>query len=113
MCVDFQEKQVTLCEGYECFISKRQLDEIVSLNGGRPIRLFRSLLNVFFEPHVLASSSALGTRSNKPLDREVLNACIGEKLRLCTCNIPVYYYSALHTHRLHPDELRCCPLCSD
>ena len=58
------------------FITRRQLDEVLSASAGRPTKLFRLLLSVFFQPSVLATSSALGSKKNNALDKEILEACI-------------------------------------
>lgn len=66
-----------LCDGYDVYLTRRQIDEIKSC-GGTPTRVFRALLSVFFDPIVLAQSSALGSKFNNGLDRTILEACIGK-----------------------------------
>lgn len=73
-----QANKIELVPGYDVLISPRQLDEAVAASGGRGTKLMRGLLSVFFEPHVLARSSALGSRGNESLDKDILAACISK-----------------------------------
>lgn len=73
-----QANKIELVPGYDVYVAPRQLDEVVAACGGRATKLMRGLLSVFFEPHVLAKSSALGSRGNEPLDKDTLAACISK-----------------------------------
>lgn len=72
------QARVELVPGYGVFLTARQLDEAVAASNGKPTKLMRGLLSVFFEPEVLGQSSALGSRSNKSLDQDILAACISK-----------------------------------
>ena len=71
-----------LVPGYGIFISPRQLDEAEGKNGGKATKLIRNLMGVFFEHHVLAKCSALGSRKNPGLDQNVVSACISKCLHI-------------------------------
>ena len=72
----------------------------------QPKKLMRALLAVFFEPHILAKSCALGTRSgNAGLDKEILGACICKYLLCFLCYLLNFRIFSLTFH--------CCRLCSD
>ena len=72
------QEKVELVEGYNVFISPRQLDEVVASGGGRPTRLIRGLLTAFFDNNTLASSSALGSRIYPAIDPNIRDACISK-----------------------------------
>ena len=76
-----QEKKIELVEGYGVHLTQRQLDGAVS-GAKSNTHLMRNLLGVFFTKEVLATSSALGTRRHKALDKQILDACILCKLIL-------------------------------
>ena len=44
-----------------------------------PTRLIRDLMSSFFTREVLASSSAMGGRTNKALDNDVIAACLSNR----------------------------------
>ena len=69
-----QANQVELVPGYGIYIAAKQLDEVKS-SGHSPTKLIRNLLTAFFEPQVLAASSALGSRKNPALNKDILDAC--------------------------------------
>lgn len=66
---------IELVPGYGVFLTRKQLDMTVA-NSSSATKLIRNLMMVFFEPQVLAASSALGTRKNKALDKDKVDACI-------------------------------------
>ena len=70
--------KLELVAGYGVMITQRQLDEAVGESNGSPTRLIRNLMSTFFSREELARSSCYGSRNNKPLDRDVLSACISE-----------------------------------
>ncbi len=72
--------KVRLSDGYDVFLTQRQLAEVVSSSGGRATKLFRALLGVFFDPFTLAKSSALGSKMNGAFDRDILEASVGTPL---------------------------------
>ena len=76
-----QANKVELVPGYGVYITSKQLDLIKS-NSNSATKLLRNLLMVFFTPQTLASSSALGSRKNQPLDKCILDACF----RKCVVN---------------------------
>jgi len=65
-------------DGYGVYLTQWQLDEALDQSGNVPTKLVRNLMNVFFQPDVLASSSAYGTRKHPALDRDIVSACIRE-----------------------------------
>ena len=65
-----------LVEGYGVFCSQRQLDAAIDGAGASPTKLMRNLLSIFFAPHILAVSSARGTKNNSALDQDILDSCI-------------------------------------
>ena len=67
---------------YGVFLSRRQLDEAVAGSSNSPTKLIRNLLSVFFTRETLAGSSAFGSRTNPPLDREIVSACIHKFIRI-------------------------------
>ncbi len=67
-----------------------------------PTRVFRALLGVFFDPTVLAQSSALGSKFNNGLDRTILEACIGNTYTIqfnALININCYNYMQVISKR--------------
>ncbi len=54
------------------YLTKRQLDEVLSGSANRPTKLFRSLLGVFFDLLTLSASSALGSKINPGLNRDII-----------------------------------------
>ena len=79
-----QPKAIELVPGYGVFLTQRQLDAAIDGAYDTPTRLMRNLIGTFFTPEVLAVSSALGTRDNVGLDRDILDACI-RKYIICVC----------------------------
>jgi len=65
-------------EGYGVYLTQRQLDQALDQSGNVHTKLVRNLMNVFFQPDVLASSSVYGTRKHPALDRDIVSACIHE-----------------------------------
>jgi len=70
--------KVELVPGYNVYIAPRQLHEAVASSEGRPTRLIRELLLVFFNNHILAQSSALGSRCHPAIDPNIRDACISK-----------------------------------
>ena len=110
--------KVELVPGYGVYLTPRQLDEAVASGNGKPTKLMRCLLSVFFEPQVMAQSSALGSRANKPLDKDILSACISKCILyiiiICISCIlspfsylpfPLYCLQCIHHSNI--DELSC------
>ena len=62
-------------------IGLKQLNSIKS-NSNVPSKMIRNFLLVFFEPEVLARSSALGLHTNHALDQKILEASFGKFLNL-------------------------------
>lgn len=69
---------VELVPGYGVVLSQRQLDEAIDSSAGSPTRLIRNLMSSFFTKEVLAASSALGGRTNKALDKDIVSACLSK-----------------------------------
>ena len=65
-----QANEVEIVAGY---VSCKQLDMIKS-NSNSATKLLRNLLTAFFTLQTLATLSALGSRKNQPLDKNILNA---------------------------------------
>jgi len=61
-------------EGYGVYLTQHQLDHALDQSGN----VHTNLMNVFFQPDVLASSSVYGTRKHPALDRDIVSACIHE-----------------------------------
>ena len=57
-------------------LSQRQLDEAVDNSSGSPTRLVRNLMSIFFSKETLATSSALGGRTNQVLDPDIIGASL-------------------------------------
>ena len=76
--------QVELVSGYGITLTQRQLDAAMTTAGGSATKLMRSLIGCFFEPDVLAASTAYGIRGKKALDQDILSACIREYLYACS-----------------------------
>lgn len=101
-----QDNTIKLADGYDVFVTRQQLSEAVTSSQKQPKKLMRALLAVFFEPHILAKSCALGTRSeNAGLDKEILGACICKYLLCFLCYLLNFRIFSLTFH--------CCRLCSD
>lgn len=47
-------------------------------SGGKTTKLMRALMFIFFQPHVLEASSAIGSRLNPSLDENILSVCISK-----------------------------------
>ena len=71
-------RKFELVRGYNVYITPRQLDEAVASSGGRPTKLIRALLMVYFDNNTLASSSALGSRDRPAIDPNIRDACISK-----------------------------------
>ena len=69
---------IELVPGYGIMLSQRQLDEAVDNSAGSATRLIRNLMSTFFPKEVLAKSSALGGRTNKALDKDIVAACLSK-----------------------------------
>ena len=69
-------KPIELVPGYGVYLTQKQLDAAVDASKGSPTKLIRNLMGVFFTPDVLAVSSAQGTRNNRALDSDIVQACI-------------------------------------
>ena len=76
--VQMEPSKLELVTGYGVMITQRQLDEAERESNGSPTRLIRNLMSTFFTHEELARSSCYGTRKNKPLDKDILSACISE-----------------------------------
>lgn len=68
--------KVEFVASYGVFLTQWQLDE--AMDCSTPTKLIPNLGRVFFEPNILAKSSALGTSENTGLDREIFSACISK-----------------------------------
>ena len=84
-----QPKTIELVPGYGVFLTQKQLDMAVDGAKNSPTRLIRNLMNVFFTPETLATSSACGTRKHKALDGDIVQACI----RKCIHNYASAHFS--------------------
>ncbi|CAI8039426.1 hypothetical protein GBAR_LOCUS21932, partial [Geodia barretti] len=84
-----QPKAIELVPGYGVFLTQKQLDMAVDGAKNSPTRLIRNLMNVFFTPETLATSSACGTRKHKALDGDIVQACI----RKCIHNYASAHFS--------------------
>ena len=85
------------------YFSKRQLEEAIDQSNNLPTKLISNLLNVFFTPSVLASSSCGGTRKFPCLNRDVIAAC-KRKLTNCMHFFSPYYLQALCSHNVKSIE---------
>ena len=72
-CIYLEANEVEIVSGYGVYISSKQLDMIKS-NSNSATKLLRNLLTAFFTPQTLATSSALGSRKNQALDKNILDA---------------------------------------
>ena len=64
-----------LVPGHGVKLTKRQLDA-ANMNAPNASRLIRNLMGVFFNPQILAVSSACGSRVNVALDQDIVETCI-------------------------------------
>lgn len=70
--------QPMVVELYGVHLTKRQLEGAVDQSCFSPTRLIKNLLNVFFTPAVLASSSCFVTRKFPALNQDIVGACFSE-----------------------------------
>lgn len=101
-----------------------QTDEAAVTSNRKASKLMCGLLSVFFDPHVLAQSSALGSRLNMKLDEDILSACIRRCITytVFACNIfcmqTCICMFLLHFCRKHQSSSclfylnRCCDKCT-
>lgn len=82
--------------GYGVFITQKQLDEAIA-NSTTATKLIRNLISVYFEPRVLAASSALGSRLNPALKKEILDACFRKYNILRNVSPNLYFVMLTYT----------------
>ena len=73
-----QPKTIELVPGYGVMFSQRQLDEALDNSDNSGTRLIRNLMSTFFPKEVLATSSVLGGKTNKALDKDIVAACLSK-----------------------------------
>lgn len=94
--------------GYNVKITPRQLDEAEAKAGGKPTKLIRALICVYFDYETLAHSSALGSRKNPGLDSEVISACISKFVIVTDFNLFIYSVYSIEYVQSHHTVARSC-----